>query len=97
MDWYSVKEMKNQNVCIGVLITVGTACGDVSLFSLASDVSERSTVCIFTMKEEGTFTLCFMSYSSAQFLSGRHVVLSRREILALYICPAFVLHPSYQI
>jgi len=81
-------KFRTQNVCIGVLITVDTACGDVSLFALAFDVSERSTERIFTMKEEGTFTLCFMSCASAQFLGGRRVSLSGREILALYICPA---------
>ena len=50
--------MNEMNVCIGVLITVDTTCGDVSLFALGSDVSERSTECIFTMKEEGICVSC---------------------------------------
>ena len=74
-----------------------TACGDLSLFALASDVSERSTECIFRMKEEGTFALCFVSCASAQFLSGRRVGLSGRGIIALNICAALVVHPFYQI
>lgn len=77
---------RTQNICIGVLVKVDTACGDVSLFALASDVSERSTECIFTMKEDGTFTLRFVSCASAQFLTGRRVGLSGRGITALNIC-----------
>jgi hypothetical protein len=88
---------RTQNICIGVLIAVDTSCGDVSLFALASDVSQRSTACIFTMKEEGTFTLCFVSCASAQLLSGRRVGLSGRGIIALNICTALVVHRSYQI
>jgi hypothetical protein len=76
---------------------VDTVCGDVSLFALASDVSERSARCIFTMKEEHTFTLCFVSCGSAQFLSGRRVGLSGRGIIALNIWTALVVYPSYQI
>lgn len=92
-----MNEMKNtERIYWGTHNSVYSLRGRVAV-CLASDVSERPAACIFTMKEEGTFALCLVSCASAQFLSGRRVALSGREIVALYICPAFVGDPSYQI